>query len=444
MHIISFIILIMLVEISSGKDFSILTHGAVPNDTGYDTAAIQAAIQACHEAGGGRVVVSKGKFLIETLRLADKVELHLEEGAVLCGSPDEAIYGGFITDDGNRHRRARWNRGLIIGESLRDISITGPGLIDGNKVRDAKGEEGMRGPHTILLKNCENVVIRDVSIHNSGNYALLFYSCRNLTTEKVTFTGGWDGVHFRGGPDSWNQNITIRNCRFETGDDSIAGHHIEDSVVENCTINSSCNGIRLIGPARRWTIRDCGFQGPGKFPHITQSRQNMLAGILLQPGAWGRTPGPVEDITITDIEMNDVACAFQIVAGGPENPTARISISELKATDIYESASSVEAWNDVTIQDVRLESIHLSHTDGVIDNVTKNVSQSKHTARPSPAWGLYLRSVKDIKIEKFQLDVVVKGNAPAILAEKVESLSLKDIHYPATVEHSTPFFKQIN
>ena len=35
-------------------------------------------------------------------------------------------------------------------------------------------------------------------------------------------------------------------------------------VIENCYMNSSCNGIRLIMPATGLKIVDCEFRGPGK------------------------------------------------------------------------------------------------------------------------------------------------------------------------------------
>ena len=65
----------------------------------------------------------------------------------------------------------------------------------------------------------------------------------------LEFNEGWDGIHIRGG-----KNITIRNCRFFTGDDAIAGGYWENMVISDCHINSSCNGVRMIMPATGLTI----------------------------------------------------------------------------------------------------------------------------------------------------------------------------------------------
>ena len=429
---------------AQAKDFNILDYGAVADDQGLDTSAIQKAIQVCHEGGGGRVIVPEGTFLTETLRLAGKVDLHIVKNGVIKGSGDEATYGQFQSATTDSLLVNRWNRGLLIGEGLTGISISGEGVIDGNNVRDPEGEEGMRGPHTILLADCDQVRLTGVTIKDSGNYAFLIYSCSSVVVEKAVFLGGWDGVHFRGKPEAWNKDLTIRDCRFETGDDSVAGGYLEDSLMENCTVNTSCNGIRLIGPARRWTIRKCDFSGPGKYPHITQDRHNMLAGILLQPSAWGKQAGPVEDIVISDVTMSEVACAFQIVTKHKENPMRGIRISNLKATGIYEAASSVEAWEGAALGKVHLDSIDLTSVPKVFDRVAGLASKPAKRATPVPAWGLYIRGVEDLVVEdsKFQLSEDKPHAVPAFFADGVASLTVRRMLYPSSKNASPPFKHQ--
>ena len=47
------------------KDFDIRKYGAVGENRTDNTAAFQAAVKACSEAGGGRVVVPAGAFMTE-------------------------------------------------------------------------------------------------------------------------------------------------------------------------------------------------------------------------------------------------------------------------------------------------------------------------------------------------------------------------------------------
>src|ERR1043166_5660479 len=72
------------------RDFVITAPGAI---TGKDcTEAITKAVTACHEAGGGRVVVPEGVWLTGAVHLKSNVNLHLAEGATLRFSPEPAKY----------------------------------------------------------------------------------------------------------------------------------------------------------------------------------------------------------------------------------------------------------------------------------------------------------------------------------------------------------------
>ncbi|MBX2849657.1 MAG: hypothetical protein KTR16_15145, partial [Acidiferrobacterales bacterium] len=45
--------------------------------------AFNKAIKACHQAGGGKVIVPAGEFLTGPIHLLSNVNLHLEKGAVI-------------------------------------------------------------------------------------------------------------------------------------------------------------------------------------------------------------------------------------------------------------------------------------------------------------------------------------------------------------------------
>ena len=78
---------------------SILSYGAVPNDTTVNNAkAINTAISDCADKGGGVVEVPKGTFTTGSVFLRSGVTLRLNEGAVLLGSSRLSDYSSLVTD----------------------------------------------------------------------------------------------------------------------------------------------------------------------------------------------------------------------------------------------------------------------------------------------------------------------------------------------------------
>ena len=250
-----------------------------------------------------------------------------------------------------------WHRALILAENVQHAGISGPGTIDGAKVFDLAGEERMRGPHAVVFVNCQDMIVRDVTILDAANYAMLFEVSDDIEIRNVTVIGGWDGVHWRGAPERWCKNVKIIGCQFYTGDDSVAGRYWDGTLISDCVINSSCNGVRLIGPATRLTINNCLFYGPGLQPHRTsgaQRRTNMLSGIILQPGAWDTTHGLLDNVLISRVTMENVASPVTLWTK-PGNTVGRVTISDLTATGVYRSALSVESWDERPITNVVYE-----------------------------------------------------------------------------------------
>ena len=117
-----------------GSDLDVMAFGAKGDGVAKDTAALQKAIDSAAEAGGGRIVVPAGKYLTGSIYLKDNVELHLEKGAVLFGSPDKADYNAAEICPQNWTSKAESNSGahLVLAVERRNVAITGQGKIDGN------------------------------------------------------------------------------------------------------------------------------------------------------------------------------------------------------------------------------------------------------------------------------------------------------------------------
>lgn len=416
---------------AAGK-FDVTQTGATGNGTTLDTPAIQKAIEACAAAGGGQVEFPPGRYRSGTLRLRSGVTLFLEAGARLIGSTNLSDYDqpeppSYMPEAG----WGKWHRGLIIGNNVEDAAIAGFGTIDGNKVFDPTGEEHMRGPHGIVLAGCRGFALRGVTIVDAGNYAFYMEACDNIEARDVKIVGGWDGIHWRGAPEHWCENVRIIGCQFYTGDDAIAGRYWRNTVIQDCLLNSSCNGIRLIGPAVHLTIAHNLFRGPGEQPHRTSGaarRTNMLAGIILQPGAWDATRGPLDDVFMANNVMQNVASPLAVWLK-PGNTAGQITVSGLHATGVYRAAISLESWADEPITNVALRNLEIEYSGGGKPwPAGEKVRPPGVDARPLPAWGFYARHVQKISLQDARFTAAAGDPRRMIEVDRVETLELDGVH----------------
>jgi len=418
---------------ASQGNFNVRDYGAAGDGKTTDTAAINKAVAACAEAGGGQVRFTPGRYLTGTVHLKDNITLYLDAGARLIGTPDLEAYDHFTPPANTPEVRfGKWHSALILGIDVNNVTIAGPGVIDGNKVFNPRGEEKMRGPHTIILGNSRNIVIRDVTIVDSANYAVMIEFSSNVEVRNIKTTGGWDGVHFRGWIDNPCRNLSILGCQFYTGDDCIAGRYAEGLLIKDCIVNSSCNGIRIIGPVKDMIIEDCLFYGPGLHPHRTSNRHNMLSGIILQPGGWDACEGPLEDVLISGITMRNVASPVTILLKRSGNTADNITIANLTATGVYRAAASVESWTDTPCGRVVLRDASIEYTGGGTDGQARQPAREPGVdCRSLPVWGLYARNARDVVVQNVRLYTAGKDLRPAVVAENVENLTLDAVRFPA-------------
>ncbi len=425
--------LALLMPALGADSFDIRNFGAKGDGYTLDTAAIQKALDACATNGAGQVHFPPGRYLSGTIQLRSGVTLQLDAGARLVGTTNLADYAQPTTPEFMPEAKwGKWHRGLIVGDKVEGVTITGPGTIDGNKVFDPTGEEQMRGPHGIALVGCRRFTLRDVTIVDAANYAVYAEVSDDLEFRNVTIIGGWDGVHWRGAPERWCRNVKIIGCQFYTGDDAIAGRYWYNTVIGSCLINSSCNGIRLIGPAERLTIANNLFRGPGEQPHRTsreKRRRNMLSGIILQPGAWDATRGPLDDVFIAHNVMEHVASPVSIWIK-PGNTVGKITISGLDATGVYRSAFSIESWADTPITNVVLRGVRAEFAGGSQAWPAKDKVQGPGVdARQVPAWGIYARQVQSLTLEDVRLSLAEDDFRPVLAAEGVARLNLEGFKF---------------
>lgn len=232
------------------------------------TAWLQKAIDERSAAGGGRVILPAGEHrFLGTLYLKSHVELCLEKGATLIGSGDWRDYDDVDDRDiGKRPENSR--KVFVVAHGCTNIAITGEGVIDGkgpafydtNIAADARFYKKPSHPRPRMLQffNCRGVRIEGVTLKDSPGWTCWVRECENFTAARVKIFADQkminnDGFHVDG-----SKHVRIGDCKFKTGDDCVVmranraeGKSLvcEDMVVSNCTMNSSCQCIRLSCPS---------------------------------------------------------------------------------------------------------------------------------------------------------------------------------------------------
>lgn len=261
------------------------------------TKHIQEAIDAMAKAGGGTVVFPPGRYVCGAITLRSHVHVQLREGAVLAGSPSWEDYGS-----------GKWADALLTGHGVRDVWISGPGILDGSNVTRQGGEGGYRGPHTISFEDSSDLRMENLTIRDSGNYAILCKGVVDASFVNLTVLDGHDGLHIQD-----CTRITIKDCDFRTGNDCVAGTDNTHVTVTGSRFNTACHAFRL--GVQHFRVRDCHFQGPGEFPDKWSVRQGtprhaMLAAFI-HFSPLDRSPKiPSDDWLIEDSTMDQLESIY--------------------------------------------------------------------------------------------------------------------------------------
>jgi hypothetical protein len=155
----------------------------------------------------------------------------------------------------------------------------------------------------------------------------------------------------------------------------------------------------------------------------------MLAAIILQPGAWDATRGPLDDVFIAQNVMQDVASPV-VLWTKPGNTVGRVTVSGLQATGIYRAAISAESWADTPITNLILRDVGVEYSGGgKAWPSEKPVTSPGVDARALPCWGLYARNVQTLTLQDVRFNLGAEDSRPVLQAERVRQLDLDNFHF---------------
>jgi polygalacturonase len=463
--------------------YDVKTYGAKGDGKILDTQAINKAIDAASASGGGTVYFPSGIYLSVSIHLKSNIAIYIDQGAViLAANPKQG--NKFDSIEENKwdmyqdFGHTYWHNSLIWGENLENISILGPGLIDGstllaypNQSRTAEEQKKLNGKapagkikgpfgypdagdaidpgygnKAIALKLCKNVILRDISILRGGHFAILATGVDNFTIDNLKIDTNRDGIDI-----DCCKNVHVSNCTVNSPfDDGIClkasfglgfAKATENVMITNCFVSGYDVGTVLDGSFKR-EYNNFGYGSPtgriklgtesnGDFKNITISNCvfENCRGLALETVDGSN----LEDITITNITMKDIGNSPIFLRLGkrmrgpnnvPVGDLSRIIISNVVVYNAVQKHSvMIIGLPDKDITDISLENIKIYYQGGGTKEQSALNPPEEETDYPEPdrfgempAYGFFIRHVNGINMNNIEVKFMKKDmRAPFIL-----------------------------
>ena len=421
------------------RSFDVRDFGAVGDGKSPDTGAIQRAIDACVQQGGGIVVVDHGNYLTGTIQLRSHVELHLTSTATLLGVGDLAKYR---RDPKEVYKLL--DRSLVYAEGCDQIAITGQGTINGQGKQFKNGNRDLR-PVLIRLRDCTNVRLEGVLVKSAASFAVHPIHCRQVRIEGLRIENraqpNNDGIDIDG-----CQDVLISNCNISSIDDSIAlktiepGQPCRDVVVTNCILSSDCAAIRVgpdaVTPIERVCVSNCVI------------RDTHLNGIKIQE-SFGSV---MRDMVFSNIVMDNVTGPISIRLAGwklgagnvwavfddsnwEKGQLRNILFQNIRArvpADNIKSCISITGAGAARPREITFSNLDVSFPGGgtaveaarrIVPDLERDYPEC-YIFGVLPAYAFYVHHADRITLDNVRFQLEAKDLRPAIVCDDVEEFDV--------------------
>lgn len=392
------------------------------------TRAIQAAIDAAAQRGGGTVRLSQGDYVSGTLDLRSNIRLEVANGARLLGSLHLADYPPRIAA-----RRTMMDvvtgvsQSLIFAQGCRNVALSGEGLIDGRgSARNFPGDESITGlpgrPFLIRLLDCQGVHVAGLRLKDAAAWMQNYLHCEDLLIERLHVENqanfNNDGMDIDG-----CRHVIVRDCFINSEDDGIcfkgsSERPTEDVLVENCRIYSTSNALKFgtdsEAPLRRVLARNLELGGPAPAMRARR-RRRAESGI-----SWESVDGKVvEDIFATDIDIVRAESPLFLRLGDrgrtrPGQPRPgpgrlrRIVYERIGGEDNGPRGSYFVGLPDHPIEDVVIRDLELKVSaaqapapdERAIPEFQGVYPDAAMIGKLAPAYGLWTRHVRNLTLDR--------------------------------------------
>ena len=463
--VVAFFFLIIQSHLLAARSFNITDFGAVSDTTRLSTVAINKAITACYNNGGGMVIIPTGNYKSGTIVLKNHVELFLERGATLYASTDTLDFPRQAQPAYRSQKDPGGWYALIYAESTTDIGISGAGTIDGQGANQIPRRGELTGdrdgrPRNILFISCRRVSVTGITMLNAGIWNQHYLNCEDVMVNDIRVFNhsnrNNDGIDIDG-----CRRFVLSNSIIDSDDDGIVLKSTgpaacEDVVINNCIVSSFTNAIK------------CGTESTGGFKNIAISNCTVKPSIskiksVFKAPDIGVTAislemvdgGIMDGVSINNIIIDGTECPIYVRLGNrarkykdeaPEPPFGQmrnIQISNITARSAGNYCSSITGVPGSSIENISLTNIRLVNAGGLnagqyISKASEVKEEEKSYPEPTvwknlPAYGLFIRHVHTISLSDISLYSQNKEARNPLIASDVQQLFVKDFRVDQSV-----------
>jgi len=458
--------------------FNVRSFGAVGDGKALDTVSLNAAIDACHAAGGGVVYLPPGTYLSGTVVLKSNVTFYLEACATLLGSTNLADYA---LHQGPPRKGDANQKHLVFARDAENVALAGPGRIDGQgsaflapsgrvvpppdeSWRDVATYDWKpldRASPLVEFYNCKNLRIEDVRIENASGWTLRPIQCQNVFIRGITIRNPVIGPNTDGIDPTCCTNVFISDCLIDTGDDAIClksespyGGDVRASkniTITNCVLTCCCNGLKF-GTATRGAFENVVFTNSVIFNEAVDYKARVISGIALEMVDGGS----LEGVVISNIRMQRVRTPIFIRRGnrrsrpdGTPGTLRGVRIENVHATGSILS-SSITGLPGFDVEDVTLSGIRIDSEEAgqaawmgrAVPEQERSYPEARMFGR-LPAYGLYCRHVSGLRLHDVDLVAAPTEERPAVICDDVKNIEIAALK-SRSITGDQPVVKLIN
>lgn len=311
------------------KIVRVANYGAVADGITLNTKAIQDAIDACSDQGGGVVTFDKGRYLTGSIYLKSGVHLDIPKGTIVLGSTNIEDYPEIDTRVAGIEMK--WPSALINVLNQKNVMLSGQGIVHGQgkvfwdkywTMRKEYEKKALRWivdydctrPRSVLVSESSDVTIKDLTFQQAGFWTIQLLYSSYCTVDGVVIQNniGGHGPSTDGVDIDSSSHILVENCDIDCNDDNFCLKAGRDA-----------DGLRVNRPTEYIVIRNCvsraggglltcGSETSGNIRYVLAhdlKAKGTSVGIRLK-SAMNRG-GTTDHIYIRDIEMDAVGTAFE-------------------------------------------------------------------------------------------------------------------------------------